>query len=295
MIEQDVKVRRDYKDTLFRMIFREKENLLSLYNAMSGKSYTDPEQLNIVTLENAIYMNMKNDLAFVIDSCLHMYEHQSTICENMPTRDFFYVSKEYEKMIDKRSLYSKRRVKLPAPYFVVFYNGTDEEWEEKELKLSDSFEPQQDSPNLELVVRVININQGKSESLLQKCKPLHDYMQYVEKVRRNQTLMSLDEAVELAVNESIKEGILEELLTRFKLEAIQVSIFEFDEEREMKIIREDEREMAREEAQKEFSMDFVKYNLGKGVSNVEILEELTAIFHLEQKDAEDLVRTVQNS
>lgn len=208
---------------------------------------------------------------------------------------FFYVSKEYEKMIDKRSLYSKRRVKLPAPYFVVFYNGTDEEWEEKELKLSDSFEPQQDSPNLELVVRVININQGKSESLLQKCKPLHDYMQYVEKVRRNQTLMSLDEAVELAVNESIKEGILEELLTRFKLEAIQVSIFEFDEEREMKIIREDEREMAREEAQKEFSMDFVKYNLGKGVSNVEILEELTAIFHLEQKDAEDLVRTVQNS
>ena len=74
-----------------------------------------------------------------------------------------------------------------------------------------------------------------------------------------------------------------------------MSIFEFDEEREMKIIREDEREMAREEAQKEFSMDFVKYNLGKGVSNVEILEELTAIFHLEQKDAEDLVRTVQNS
>lgn len=111
--------------------------------------------------------------------------------------------------------------------------------------------------------------------------------------------MSLEKAVEQAVNECIKEGILEELLTKFKSEAIQVSIFEFDEEREMKIIREDERKMGREEgreeSKKKYGMDFVKYKLGKGVSNFEIRAELTAIFHLEPKEAEDLVRTVQNS
>jgi len=96
-------VNRNYKDTVFRMLFSDRKNLLSLYNAVNQKHYTDPEDLEIVTLENAIYMGMKNDLAFIIDTNLYLYEHQSTYNPNMPLRDLFYISNEYQKLLDKKS------------------------------------------------------------------------------------------------------------------------------------------------------------------------------------------------
>ena len=96
--ETFIPVQRNYKDTLFRMLFSDKKALLSLYNAMSEKDYKDPDELKIVTLENAIYMNMKNDLAFLIDSSLYLYEHQSTDSPNMPLRNLFYISRELEKL-----------------------------------------------------------------------------------------------------------------------------------------------------------------------------------------------------
>ena len=92
--QNEIHVARNHKDRLFRMIFREKKELLSLYNAVNGTSYTNAEELEIVTLENAIYMNMKNDLAFIMDSYLNLYEHQSTYSPNMPLRDLFYIAKE---------------------------------------------------------------------------------------------------------------------------------------------------------------------------------------------------------
>ena len=109
---------RKYKDTVFRM-------LLSLYNAINETSYTDAAQLEIVTLENAIYMGMKNDLAFIINTNLFLYEHQSTYNPNMPLRDLFYISSEYQKMVDWKSLYTSTRLRIPTPNFIVFYNGTE--------------------------------------------------------------------------------------------------------------------------------------------------------------------------
>ena len=116
---------RNYKDTVFRMLFSDWKNLLSLYNAVSGAHYDDPEKLEIITLENAIYMGMKNDLAFIIGTDLFLYEHQSTYNPNMPLRDLFYISSEYQKLVDKKSLYSSVLQKIPAPQFIVFYNGTE--------------------------------------------------------------------------------------------------------------------------------------------------------------------------
>ena len=95
---------RNYKDTVFRMLFSDRKNLLSLYNAVSGSHYDDPEKLEIITLENAIYMGMKNDLAFIIGTDLFLYEHQSTYSPNMPLRDLFYISSEYQKLVDHKSL-----------------------------------------------------------------------------------------------------------------------------------------------------------------------------------------------
>ena len=112
------KANQKYKDTVFRMLFSDKKNLLSLYNAINRTEYDDPEKLQTVTLENAIYMGMKNDLAFIIDMNLFLYEHQSTYNPNIPLRDLFYISAEYQKLVDRKSLYSSSLQKIPAPYFI---------------------------------------------------------------------------------------------------------------------------------------------------------------------------------
>ena len=143
-------VNRNYKDTIFRMLFSDRKNLLSLYNAINGTSYENPEELEIVTLENAIYMGMKNDLAFIIDTNLFLYEHQSTYTPNMPLRDLFYISAEYQKLVNKKSLYSSALQKIPAPNFIVFYNGEEKKEDRWENCLSEAYENLSGEPKLEL-------------------------------------------------------------------------------------------------------------------------------------------------
>ena len=194
-------VRRGYKDTLFRMLFKEPEDLLTLYNAVNGTAYTESSDLQIVTLENAIYMNMKNDLAFLIDSSLNLYEHQSSFNPNMPLRDLIYVAKEYQKLVNASSLYSSKQIKIPTPRFVVFYNGTEKQPEIRILRLSDAYEQLTVEPELELAVTVYNINPGNNEKLLTDCPLLGEYMQYVNRVRQYTETMELAAAVEQAVTE----------------------------------------------------------------------------------------------
>ena len=233
-------VNREYKDTLFRMIFREEKNLLQLYNAVNGTNYTDEGVLEIVTLENAIYMNVKNDLAFIIDFQLNLYEHQSTYNPNMPLRNLIYVAKEYQKLVNNQSIYSSTLVKIPTPRFIVFYNGMDEKQERCVLKLSDAFEKKTKTPELELKVLMININHGKNTELLEQCRLLKEYMQYVERVRTYAEKLPIEEAVEQAVTECIAEDILAEFLRKYRAEAIAVSIFEYNEEWEMEKLRKAE-------------------------------------------------------
>ena len=130
----------NYKDTVFRMLFSDRKNLLSLYNAVNQSDYNNPDDLEIVTLENAIYMGMKNDLAFIMDTNLYLYEHQSTYNPNMPLRDLFYICSEYQKLVDKKSLYSSTLQKIPAPNFIEFYNGSMVAPDCTELRLSSAFE-----------------------------------------------------------------------------------------------------------------------------------------------------------
>jgi len=168
---------RNYKDTIFRMLFSDRKNLLSLYNAVSGSHYDDPEKLEIVTLENAIYMGMKNDLAFIIGTDLFLYEHQSTYNPNMPLRDLFYISSEYQKLVDHKSLYSSTLLKIPAPQFIVFYNGTEKKKDHWVNHLSESFENLSGEPKLELEVLTININEGLNKELMEQCQTLREYAQ----------------------------------------------------------------------------------------------------------------------
>ena len=139
------------------MIFSTRENLLSLYNAVNHSHYTDASELEIVTLKNAVYMNMKNDQAFLLDMQLNLYEHQSTWNPNMPLRFLMYVAKEYQMLVRNQTLYASALVKVPTPHFVVFYNGETEQEAETILRLSHSFQQKTDKPELELMVRVLNI------------------------------------------------------------------------------------------------------------------------------------------
>ena len=231
---------RNYKDTVFRMLFSDRKNLLSLYNAISGAHYDDPEKLEIVTLENAIYMGMKNDLAFIIDTNLFLYEHQSTYNPNMPLRDLFYISSEYQKLVDHKSLYSSTLLKIPAPQFIVFYNGTKKETDSWVNHLSESFENLSGKPKLELEVLTLNINEGHNEELMEQCETLREYAQYVHCVRKYAKELELNEAVKLAVDECIRNNILSEFLRANKSEVISMSIFEYDKEEEERKLRKAE-------------------------------------------------------
>ena len=236
-----VKVRRDHKDTLFRMIFSTRENLLSLYNAVNRSHYTDAEELEIVTLENAVYMNMKNDQAFLLDMQLNLYEHQSTWNPNMPLRFLIYVAKEYQMLVRNQSLYASKLVELPTPHFVVFYNGDEERDAESVLKLSRSFKQKTDEPELELIAKVLNINLDKKQEVLEACRLLKEYMLLVDKIRRyTSEYKDINRAAEQAVTECIEENILADFLRKNRTEAIEVCIFEYDEKREKELLRKAE-------------------------------------------------------
>lgn len=244
---------RNYKDTVFRMLFREKENLLTLYNALNKTAYANIDDLEITTLENAVYMNYKNDISFIFDFNLMIYEHQSTINPNMPLRDLIYVTQVLQGRIKDENIYSASLIRLPAPQFVVFYNGIDFQPEKQILKLSDAYEKEQEYPALELTVSIYNINLGHNTELLEACRLLKEYAQYVECIRTFTTEMSLGEAVENAIDYCIKNGILVDFLSKNRAEAIAVSIFEYDEEKHMKSEREEWRNIGRKEGYEELA------------------------------------------
>lgn len=243
---------RNYRDRLYCMILtKDKKGLLCLYNTINKTHYTNPDDLEINTLENAIYMNMKNDISFVLDFSLNLYEQQSTFNPNMPLRNLFYLSKVLQGMVAGKNLYSTTLQKIPTPRFVVFYNGTEEQPEQVILRLSDAFQKPTDHPEIELIVTMLNINPGNNEELLEGCQTLKEYMLYVNKVRNYARTMPTRDAVNRAVNECILEGILADFLLRYKAEAIEVSIFEYDEAAHMSQIREEGREKGRLEGREE--------------------------------------------
>ena len=276
---RQLKAKRMYKDTIFRMLYHNKENLLSLYNAVNGREYTDPEKLQVVTLENAIYMGMKNDVSFLFDSEMNLYEHQSTFNPNMPLRDLMYAAKQLEKYMAEDTLYSSKLVKIPVPRFVVFYNGTEKQPERRVLKLSDAYEKKVASPELELKVLMLNINQGNNRKLMQRCKTLKEYCQFVECIRKYAATMEIAEAVDRAVTECIKKNILADFLTKQRAEVVAVSIFEYNEEEELKKIRAAEFSVGREAGYEEGEAvgKAAGEVVGKAESVLELLEDLGKI------------------
>ena len=272
-VRKNLTANRKYKDTVFRMLFSDRKNLLSLYNAVNGSAYEDEAALEIVTLENAIYMGMKNDLAFIVDTGLFLYDHQSTYTPNMPLRDLFYISAEYQKFVNHRSLYSSVIQKIPAPNFIVFYNGTEKKEDSWINYLSEAYQNLSGEPNLELKVLTLNINEGHNGELMEQCQILREYAQYVAKVREYARETELDVAVEQAVNDCIQNNILTEFLRKNKSEVIAMSIFEYDKEEEEKKLRKAEFEAGREAGKKEI----IQYMYSTGKYTLDEIAEILGL------------------
>ena len=233
-MQDEIRMNKKHKDRLFRKIFEKKEDLLSLYNALNGSDYTDPEELEIYTMDSFVYMGMRNDLSFLIDMTLNVYEHQSTYNPNMPLRGFFYMSSAYQKYValNKLDIYSSKRIPLPLPKYYVFYNGTRKMPDESTLFLTDSM-PGTDAAeksSAQFAAHMINVNAGHNSGIMKKCPKLYQYSLFTEEIRMNQKKgMALKKAVEQAVDSCIKKGILTDILLGNKAEVTDMILEEYDE------------------------------------------------------------------
>ena len=229
---------REYKDRLFKAIFgsdteQSKKWRLELYNALNGTDYKNPDALELNTIENVIYLTMRNDVSFLVDSQMNLYEHQSTFNPNLPLRGLTYFAQLYQMHLSRvgKTLFRSTVVKIPNPNFVVFYNGEKDCPDRFELKLSDAFEREDKSGKFEWTATVININKGRSQNLAKTCKPLYNYSQYVARISENKRNgMTAKEAVTEAVDWAIKANLLDGFFKAQKSEVLAMSLTEFDEE-----------------------------------------------------------------
>lgn len=259
-----------YKDRIFRMLFKEKKEFLELYNAMNSTKYSNPNDLIVTTLDNAIYMGMKNDVSFLLYDKLTLYEHQSTNNPSIPLRNLLYVADLYSNLTKDKNLYGTKLIKIPEPKFVVFYNGVSKTEEQFTLKLSDMFETTPKHTSLELETQVFNINLGYNRELMENCQSLHDYAIFVDLVRKYQQTMVLEIAIDKAINECIANDVLAEFLKRNKAEVLKMGIYEYNEEEHMRMERED----AREEGIQSERIRLIEAKILKGKSLETIADEL---------------------
>ena len=332
---------RQYKDNVFCLLYRDKNNLLDLYNGLNDTNYTNVDDLTVTTLKGGVYMKYKNDASFVFGQDLYMFEQQSSRNPNMPLRFLHYLSDVYRQMYNNSDLHRSTMLKIPVPHFVTFYNGKQPLEVESTLRLSDMYEKKMDCPELELVVRVININtdaiinkklldtekndiiNGTNQSdefhnsnnkvssdntnpftfsseFLSKCETLKDYMTFVNKVRVKTDVEKIDirTAVTEAVDECIAENVLSEFFRNHREEVITVSIYEYDEESHLEIVKEegrqlgiaDGRQLGLTEGLKKGINAFIKLCKDMNLSDDDTVNKLIEDYQLSKDEAVNAVK-----
>ena len=261
---------REFKSDVFSMLMEDKDKALSVYNALNGTNLSNADELEIHTLDKGVSLTVRNDAAFVVDAALSIYEHQSTVCPNMPVRNLIYYTTIVSKLLKKKNIYGKKLIKIPIPRFVVFYNGDEEQPEEYNMKLSDAFEKKTDNPELELVCKVYNINFGKNKELLDRCVVLKEYMIFVDYVRFYNQEFGYDElekAINKAIDRCIEEDVLADFLKENRAEVIKVTQLDYTFDRQITMEREDARAEGRAEGK----------TIGESLGETKVLEILDAI------------------
>ena len=241
---------REVKSDVFSMLMMEKKYALQVYNAVNNTNYENPEDIQIFRLEKGISLSMRNDASLILDMYLNIYEHQSTYSPNMPLRSLLYLAEMYKILVKDKDLYGRTLIKIPTPKFVVFYNGTEERPSVETLRLSDAFIHMTDTPDLELVCTVYNINLGKNGEFLKKCPVLAEYMQFIDEIRQNERTGD-ERPIEKAIDWCIEHDILREFLKEHRSEVPKAMTIDMTFERREELIRRDERAAGREEGREE--------------------------------------------
>lgn len=304
----DIKINRNYKDRIFRLLFSEvnPQNLLDLYNAVNGSEHTDISELEITTLEDVVYMKFKNDASFIIDCSLNVYEHQSTYNPNMPIRGFLYFADVYRNILTSReyNLYGTKHIKLPIPKYVIFYNGLKDIPPIMKLQLADSFDFENSSLTSEEILQckqeynwtatIYNILNNNNSNLMEKCRILWEYSSFVSIVRRytNEMPAKIKEedigfinAVNRAVDECIKKNILRDFLTKHKAEVVDILLTEYDEEKVMEMFKRDFLEEGAEKERRKNFISVIDMLLGMGICKEDAVRKACDITGISLEDA----------
>lgn len=236
----------EHKDRLFTYLFGREENkewILSLYNAVNGSDYSDADEIEITTIDDVVYMGMKNDVSFLLHWTMNLWAHQSTFNPNMPVRELMYLGKLYDKYIHQRkaNIYGKKVVVLPIPKFVVFYNGKDGKEDDSILRLSDAFpkDAQAVEPDIEVKVRMLNINKGRNKELMAACQPLSEYAWFIQQIRDFSTEYEIEKAVDLAIGAMPEDYLIRGFLIGNRAEVKDMCITEYNEAETMQMFKEE--------------------------------------------------------
>ena len=269
-MQESVTINRTYKDRLFKIIFEDKKELLSLYNALTGKNYQNPDELEINTIDDVIYMHLKNDMSFILDDWQNLFEQQSTFNPNQPLRGFFYFADLYKVKYFGKKIYSTRLLKIPTPQYIVFYNGTTSMPDRKELRLSDAFQQPTVQPDIEVVAHMLNINYGHNKELMERCRKLKEYAQFIDIIRhylRENKQWSNEQAISKAIDDCIQNNILRDILQKERLRVMASILSEFDEVGYKEMIREEAYEEAYEEGLEAGRQEGREQELAHGVKS----------------------------
>ena len=289
--------KREYRDRFFRYLFGNpdfKYLALSLYNALNHSHYDDPEELIFNTLQDSIFLHMKNDASFVIHNEMHIYEQQSCWNPNMALRELLYYTNILQRDIrdnNPNALFLSKKYMIDHPSFYVFYNGKDPKPQEEYLYLSDSFKNWEgkkyncDDINIQVRVKMININiKGGNRSLLDSCRPLLEYSQMMEMIRAEKKRLGIDMAIRKAIASVTEDWIICDAVHSAGKELNNMILAEFNEER------------YRQELIDEGLEKGVKQGLeqGKELGRKEA-EKYIAVRLIQQGESDEMIHAVINS
>ena len=280
---EEITIQSKVYDSLFIAVFgkdseRSKRWRLELYNALNNTNYKDPNALKLNTLENVLFIKMHNDVSFLIDSQLTLYEHQRTTNQNMPLRGFFYFAQLYHKyLIDaEEQLTTSKMIKIPNPNYIVFYNGDTNRDEDYEMRLSDAFMIEDKSGKFEWTARVLNINKDYNLSLQNKCKALYDYIQFTSRINENKEKgMTNEKAIDEAIDWASEQNLLEGFIKEQKAEVKMTLLTEFNEEASIRGWRKEGMQQKAEEIATKMLSDKLKpekVSLYSGLPLEQVLE-----------------------
>ena len=251
------------RDSLFGVIFgKNKEWALSLYNALNRSKYADTSSITLRAVSDAVCIGMKNDVSFLVSTTVSLYDDKS-YNPNIPMRFFLYLGELYSKYIEyDYNLESSSLQMFPSPRCICFYRDDEKKDDRSELRLGSSFEEKSD---IEVAVTMINLKCGSNKDLLDRCQPLKDYSWLIDRMNMNlKEMQEPEDAVDAALEEMPENFVIRKFLIVNKAEVRKMCITEYNEARNLSLIKEEGRAEGREEGREEGSIQTLAEMIKKG-------------------------------